>query len=209
MQKATPSTSLRLLILGGAVAGALATLPRVARAEELAPPTAAASAPASGGSASGATPASAFGADGAWVLSVQSYASGSSTNSFFLQKVSGEATTVEIKPAIDYFIGGGVSVGGVVGVIHSSSTTVDFGVRAGFNQRIVSKISFWPTAGAYGSFRDSSGNTSTTAAAVVYAPFLFHPVEHFFLGAGPFLGYQFHGGDFTEYGLDFVIGGWL
>ena len=31
---------------------------------------------------------------------------------------------------------------------------------------------------------------------------------HFFLGAGPFLSYLVKGGD-TEYGLDFVIGGWL
>jgi hypothetical protein len=45
--------------------------------------------------------------------------------------------------------------------------------------------------------------------AEVFAPFLYHPVEHLLLGVGPFLGYQFHGGDYTEYGLDFVIGGWL
>jgi hypothetical protein len=204
MQKTTPWTSLRLLILGGVAAGALTALPRAATAQDLAPPTAVASAPAAA-----AAPAAAFGANGAWVLSVQSHAAGSSTASFFLQKVSGGGTTVSIQPALDYFIGSGVSVGGAVGFTHSDSTTVTFGARAGFNQPLMEKLSFWPTAGIYGSYHSGNGNSSTTAAAEIYAPFLYHPAQHFFLGVGPFLGYQFHGGTFTEYGLDFVVGGWL
>jgi hypothetical protein len=204
MLKTTPSTSLRLLILGGVAAGALTALPGAARAQDLAPPTAAASAPAAT-----AAPASSFGSGGAWVLSVQSHAAGNSTASFFLQKVSGGNTTVTVQPALDYFIASGVSVGGVVGFTHSSSTTVNFGARAGFNQPLVDKVSFWPTAGVYGSYLNGNGNSSTTAAVEVYAPFLYHPVQHFFVGVGPYLGYQFHGGTFTEYGLDLVIGGWL
>jgi hypothetical protein len=204
MQKTTPSTFLRLLILGGVAVGALTALPRAARAQDLAPPTAAASAPAAA-----AAPASSFGAGGAWVLSVQSHAAGNSTASFFLQKVSGGNTTVNVQPALDYFIGNGISVGGVVGLSHSTSTTVSFGARAGFNQPLVDKVSFWPTAGVYGSYFSSSGNSNTTAAAEIYAPFLYHPAQHFFVGVGPYLGYQFHGGTFTEYGLDLVIGGWL
>ncbi len=209
MQKTTPSTFLRLLMLGSLAAGALTALPRTAFGEDLAPPTAAASEPAAGGFAPTAAPASAFGAGGAWVLSVQSHAAGSSTASFFLQKVSGGGTTVSVQPALDYFIGSGVSVGGVVGFFYSGSTTVDFGARAGFNQALTGKFTFWPTAGVYGAYHTGNGTSSSSAAAEIYAPFLFHPVQHFFLGAGPFLGYQFHGGSFTEYGLDFVIGGWL
>jgi len=203
MQKITPWRSVRLLALGALTAGALTALPVAARAEDLAPPTAAASAPAAS-----AAPASNFGATGSWVLSVQSHAAGNSTASFFLQKVSGAGTTVTIQPALDYFLGGGVSVGGVVGFTHSSSTTVNFGARAGFNQPLVDKFTFWPTAGVYASYLNGN-NSSTTAAAEVYAPFLFHPAQHFFVGVGPYLGYQFHGGTFTEYGLDLVIGGWL
>ncbi len=208
MQKTTPATSLRLLILGGLAAGALAALPRVARAQELAPPGASASAPSE--SLGAPTNASTtFGAAGTWVLSVQSHNAGSSSASFFFDKVSGGTTTLTIEPALDYFIAGGISVGGAVGYTYSGSSTVNFGARAGFNQSIAKKISFWPTAGVYGSFFESNGNSSTTAAAEVYAPFLYHPADHFFLGVGPFLGYGFHGGTYTEYGLDFVIGGWL
>jgi hypothetical protein len=192
------------LILGGLAAGALTALPGAARAQDLAPPTAAASAPAPS-----AAPASSFGAGGGWVLSVQSHNFGNATSSFFLQKVSGGPTTVNVQPALDYFIGSGISVGGTVGFIHSSSTTVSFGARAGFNQPLVEKVSFWPTAGVYASYLNGSGNSSTTAAAAVYAPFLYHPVQHFFVGVGPYLGYQFHGSTDTEYGLDLVIGGWL
>jgi hypothetical protein len=204
MQTTTPWTSLRLLILGGLAAGTLTALPGAARAQDLAPPTAAASAPAS----PAAAPAGSFGASGSWALSVQSHAAGNSTASFFLQKVSGGDTTVTVQPALDYFIGSGISVGGVVGFSHSSSTTVNFGARAGFNQPLMDKVTFWPTAGIYGSYHNGD-TSSTTAAAEVYAPFLYHPVQHFFVGVGPYLGFQFHGGDFTEYGLDLVIGGWL
>jgi hypothetical protein len=208
MQKTPPWASLRLLVISGLAVGALTALPGVARAEELAPPTAGASAPAAP-----AAPASNFGGSGSWVLSVQSHAAGNSTASFFFQKVSGGGWTVTVQPALDYFLGSGVSVGGVVGFSHSSSgssssTTVNFGARAGFNQPLADKLTFWPTAGVYGSYLNSNGS-STTAAAEVYAPFLYHPVQHFLVGVGPYLGFQFHGGDFTEYGLDLVIGGWL
>ena len=203
MEKTTPRTSLRLLILGSAAAGALAALPCTARAQDLAPPTAAASAPAPA-----AASASSFGAGGEWVLSVQSHNFGSASSSFFLQKTAGGGTTVTVQPALDYFIGSGISVGGTVGFIHSSSTTVNFGARAGFNQGLTDKVSFWPTGGVYGNY--FHGDSSSTAAQVaIYAPFLYHPVQHFFVGIGPYLGYQFHGGSDTEYGLDFVIGGWL
>jgi hypothetical protein len=201
----SPWTSLRLSILGGLAAGALAGSPRPALAQELAPPTAAASAPAPS-----AAPATTFGAAGSWVLSVQSHAPGNSTSSFFLQKVSGGDLNVTIQPALDYFIGNGVSVGGVVGFSHGgSTTTVDLGARAGFNQGLTDKLTFWPTGGIYASYQSGMGNSSTTAQLVIYAPFLYHPVAHFFLGAGPYLDYQVHPTGYSEYGLDFVIGGWL
>jgi hypothetical protein len=210
MQKTTPSTSLRLLTLGGLAAGALAALPGPVLAQELAPPTAAASAPAATTVGLGAAaPARAFGAGGVWVLSVQSHAAGSSTASFSLQKVSGGNTTIAVQPALDYFIGNGISVGGAVGFVYSGSTSVAFGARAGFNQSLTDKFTFWPTAGVYGAYHSGNGSSFSTASVEVYAPFLYHPVEHFFLGVGPFLGDQFHGGAYTEYGLDFVIGGWL
>ena len=186
--------------------------PRAARAQELAPPTAATSA-RSGGSASGSPAAStSFGAAGAWVLSVQSFNAGSATPSLFFAKQASGGWRFLLQPGLDYFIGNGISVGGVVGFGYTSgspaTTVVNLGARAGFNQGLNEHVSFWPTIGVDGSYVHNTGSNST-AALEVFAPFLYHVAPHFFLGAGPFLSYLVKGGPDTEYGLDFVIGGWL
>ena len=215
-----PSTSpVRLLTratFGIALALAVLVLlaaPRAARAQELAPPTAATSAP-SGGTASGspAAPASSFGVAGAWVVSVQSFNAGSATPSLFFDKQASGGWRLLLQPGLDYFIGNGISVGGVVGFGYTSgspaTTTFNLGARAGFNQGLNEHVSFWPTIGIDGSYIHNTGSSST-AALEVFAPFLYHAAPHFFLGAGPFLSYLVKGGPDTEYGLDFVIGGWL
>jgi hypothetical protein len=203
MQKTTPWTALRLLIVGGLAAGALTTLPRAARAQDLAPPTAAASAPAAA-----TTPtATSFGVAGEWAVSFATYNGGPS---FHLSKQSSGGSSVLIQPALDYFIASGVSVGGLVGFSYDGSATgINLGARAGFNQALTERVSFWPTAGIVGNYLTSNGTSSSTATLVVLAPFLFHPAQHFFLGVGPFLSYLVKGGPDTQYGLDFVIGGWL
>ena len=208
-----PSTSsVRLLTriaVGVALALALAVVPRPTQAQDLAPPTAATSAP-SGGPAS--PPAASFGVAGAWVISVQSYNAGSATPSFFFAKQASGGWSLLLQPGLDYFIGNGISVGGVVGFGHSSgnpsTNVVNLGARAGFNQGLNQHVSFWPTIGIDGSFTHNT-TTNSTAALEVFAPFLYHVAPHFFLGAGPFLSYLVKGGPDTQYGLDFVIGGWL
>jgi len=209
-----PSTSSVRFLTRAAVCVALAltvaVVPRSAWAQELAPPTAATSAP-SGGSG-WASPAASFGVAGAWVISVQSYNAGSATPSLFFAKQASGGETVLIQPGLDYFIGNGISVGGVVGFGYTSgspaTTTVNLGARAGFNQGLNQHVSFWPTLGIDGSYSHNTGSNST-AALEVFAPFLYHVAPHFFLGVGPFLSYLVKGGPDTQYGLDFVIGGWL
>jgi hypothetical protein len=210
MPSTSPVRSLTRAAVGLTLALAVATAPRAARAQELAPPTAGSSAPSGGSvSASPAAAASNFGGAGAWVISMQSYNAGSATPSFFFAKHASGGSTVFVQPGLDYFIGNGISVGGVVGLIHSSgSTTVNFGARAGFNQGLTEHVSFWPTVGVDGSYNHTTTST-TTAQLEVFAPFLYHVAPHFFLGAGPFLSYFVKGGPDTQYGLDFVIGGWL
>ena len=167
---------------GSVVAVALLLVSSTARAQELAPPTA-------GASAGGGSPApTIFGGDGEWVLSVASFNNGTSA---FFDKQAGGGYKVFIQPALDYFLGSGVSVGGLLGFIHSEgSTTFDFGARAGFNQAMTARASFWPTVGIVGSYQTSSGSM---AELVVLAPVLYHPAPHFFLGAGPFLSYVVKG----------------
>jgi hypothetical protein len=204
-----PVRSLTRAAAGFALALTVATAPPAARAQELAPPTAATSAP-SGGTASGSpAAASSFGVAGTWVISVQSYNAGSATPSFFFAKQASGGEAVVVQPGLDYFIGNGISVGGVVGVAHSSgSTTVNLGARAGFNQGLSGHVSFWPTIGVDGSYTHTTTSNSS-AQLEVFAPFLYHIAPQFFLGAGPFLSYFLKGGPDTQYGLDFVIGGWL
>ena len=213
MPLTSPVRSLTRAAVGIALTMVVATAPGAVRAQELAPPTAASSAP-SGGSASAfpGAAASSFGVAGEWVVSVQSLNAGSATPSFFFDKHASGGTTVFIQPGLDYFIGNGISVGGVVGFGFTSgnpnSTTVNLGARAGFNQGLTEHVSFWPTIGIDGSYNHATTSNST-AQLEVFAPFLYHVAPHFFLGAGPFLSYYVKGGPDTQYGLDFVIGGWF
>src|SRR4051794_7277785 len=131
MHSTSPVRLLTRAVVGLALVLAVGTAPRAARAQDLAPPTAATSAP-SGGSASAAA-ATSFGVAGAWVVSVQSYNAGSPTPSFFFEKQASGGSSLLIQPGLDYFIGNGISVGGVVGLGFSSgspnTTAVKLGAR--------------------------------------------------------------------------------
>jgi hypothetical protein len=193
------------------VALALVAAPRAARAQEETPPAPAASTSSSGGGFAPAPLGGArFGVTGEWVLSVQSYNAGAATPSFFLAKQSGGGTSFSIRPGLDYFLGSAISVGGSVGLGYSGGyTTVGLGARAGFNVVLTDRVTFWPTVGIAGAYTSGNNTSSSTAALEVFAPFLYHAAPHFFLGAGPFVSYLVYGGPSTQYGLDFVIGGWL
>jgi hypothetical protein len=195
-----PSTRLVLfatLLLAGSTARA--------EGEEAAPfanPPPAAFAPAHGGGS--------FGGATQWVLSMAT-ATGSST--FFLHKVSGGSWELNLQPALDYFITDRVSIGGLVGVDHTSgdagATTVSVGARAGFNVNVVDRVTFWPTAGLYVSHVSLPHDSNTATRLAIFAPFLFHPAPHIFVGAGPSFQLGLSGGDYKLYGLDVIIGGWI
>lgn len=183
---------------------------RAARAQdETAPPAPVASTSSGGGFAPAPLAGARFGVTGEWVLSVESYSAGAATPSFFFAKQSGGGSTFSIRPALDYFLGSSISIGGAVGIGYlGGNTTVSLGARAGFNMGITDRVTFWPTAGIDGSYTSGNHTSSSGAALGIFAPFLYHAAPHFFLGAGPFLSYDVNGGANT-YGLDFVIGGWL
>jgi hypothetical protein len=151
-----------------------------------------------------------FGAPTQWVLSMAT-ATGSST--FFLHKASGGGWEVNLQPALDYFIADRISIGGLVGVDHTSgdegTTTVSLGARAGFNLPLVDRITLWPTAGVFVSHTSLPHDSNTASRLAVFAPFLYHAAPHVFVGAGPSFVYGLSGGDYKLYGLDLIIGGWL
>jgi hypothetical protein len=146
--------------------------------------------------------------------------------------------TLNIEPAIDYFVIQNLSVGGLVQFDHTnssdaaagSSNSWGVGARVGYNLAIGDALSFWPKLGflyrgeSFSSTQPGSPQASTSGGAfdlVVFAPLLLHPINHFFPGIGPFVqtdlaASQSKGGSSvsdpskqTSYGLMFDLGGWM
>lgn len=142
--------------------------------------------------------------------------------------VDGSTTELTLRPAVDYFVVNNVSVGGFVGLDYTStsgahSTTFAIGPRAGYNLAFAERFSFWPKLG----FSYSSSNTTYSTAVVpgtepslnvsgnhlalnLFAPLMFHPVQHFFLGFGPALDVDLTGdARQTTIAGRLTLGGWL
>lgn len=149
----------------------------------------------------------------------------------------GSSFTFVIQPSADYFVIDNLSLGGFVSYEHLSTSnggntanTDTFGVgpRIGYDIRIGNSFSFWPKALVeYAESSTSSGGVSNGGdgwTIGIFAPFLFHPVQHFFLGLGPILTTQVSSNashsqngqstsisapQATTYGLAFTLGGWV
>lgn len=154
--------------------------------------------------------ATAFGAPGAWVFSFQTADSGSGF--FLFHKTSGGNLTFQLNPGVDYFLAPNLSLGANIDYTYNSGPGggSDFGagVRAGYNLNInaAPAIGFWPMARF---FVMHSHSQSTDTALSIFAPFLWHLVPHFFMGAGPSVYIGLSGLTYTQYGIDFILGGWL
>lgn len=142
--------------------------------------------------------------------------------------VSGGTTSIQLAPAADYFVINGLSVGGFVGFDYATSGDNDssrfsIGPRVGYNFPFSDLVSIWPKAGFSFAHTSSTvtvvgpGNTkfSTTNSADAFAlnlfvPVMFHPVQHFFGGFGPFLDTDLSGdARATAFGGKLTIGGWI
>ena len=69
----------------------------------------------------------------------------------------------------------------------SSVTTFGIAPQVGYNLGLTDSISFWPKLyfGYTSSSTNNNGPTFSSGALGIYAPFLYHPVQHLFLGLGP------------------------
>ncbi|MEO7667708.1 MAG: hypothetical protein ABI560_04370 [Myxococcales bacterium] len=137
----------------------------------------------------------------------------------------GTSTTFEVQPALDYFVSTNVSVGGLVGIRRDSddsdhSTIFSIGPRVGYNINIGSAASLWIRIGlGYEHQSIAIGSVDRSGWAIpltLYAPFLWHPVPHFFLGAGPFLSTDLvakvdgnNDSKRTDIGLSSTVGGYF
>ncbi|HXJ19952.1 MAG TPA: hypothetical protein VMT03_06920 [Polyangia bacterium] len=151
--------------------------------------------------------AAGFGETGALVFTYQTADPG--TGYFLFHKTSGGGSTFQLNPSVDYFLAPSISLGATVMFTHDSGggNSYGAGVHAGYNLNVnaAPAVGFWPMARFF--VIHSPQVTSTEVS--IFAPFLWHLVPHFFLGAGPSLQIGLSGGSYTQYGIDFMLGGWI
>jgi hypothetical protein len=144
--------------------------------------------------------------------------------------VDGSTTAIVLRPAVDYFVADYISIGGFLGLDYAStpggsSTTFSIGPRVGYNIPLSERFSLWPKLGfafastsqqqddtelATGQTVDSDDETNTSLQLNLFAPFMFHPVEHFFVGVGPAFDLDLTGDNkATTIAARLTLGGWL
>jgi len=167
------------------------------------------------------SPSGVFGERGQLTISSDAGLSISNTST---SGVDGSSTNLTLRPAVDYFVLNNVSVGGFVGLDYTTAggahtTTFAIGPRVGYNLAFSELFSFWPKLGFSYSSSSASGNVTVPGAPSadgnhlalnVFAPVMFHPVQHFFLGFGPALDTDLTGdAKQTIIAGRLTIGGWM
>jgi len=144
----------------------------------------------------------------------------------FHYNTESEASQFNLAPAIDYFIAPRLSVGGQFVFRYASNdpyseTEFGLGPRIGFNLALAPMFSLWLKAGFLFTHLTESADMGSVSVSRssnflelgVAAPFLFHPVPHFFIGFGPIFSGKVAGGQsndrFLVIALETVVGGYF
>ncbi len=105
-----------------------------------------------------------------------------------------------LEPGADYFIKENLSVGSSLRIRayfgDADSTGISLTVRGGYNIPLADRVSVWPQASLGRNLGDEQVfpfgaegfGTDATLNLDLYAPFLFHLTNNFFVGGGPRLG---------------------
>jgi hypothetical protein len=136
----------------------------------------------------------------------------------------GSGIDFSLSPAADFFVVEGLSVGadvffGTATPPHGiTETSWGIAPRVGYNLWLCDTISFWPKAYfGYAAFSAGNNDGNINSSGVgIFAPFLFHPVPHFFLGIGPNFFTQLSNNvqnqseaKATQVGVQATFGGWF
>jgi len=168
----------------------------------------------------GGGPSRVFGESGQLALS--------SDVALLIQHSSQDATTIQFAPAADFFVTRNFSVGGTIAIDYvaakdSTTTRFSIGPRVGYNVAFTDNLGVWPKLGFSYSHTNVStdlpvGDKETDLVASasgdhitlnLFAPVMFHPVPHFFVGFGPFLDVDLSGKNkTTTFGGRLTLGGW-
>ncbi len=151
--------------------------------------------------------AAGFGGLGQLVLSM-----GPTADEHLFFHKGGGSWQLQLAPAADYFIAPHVSVGGIVRYGHASggtgSDTFGLTARAGYAVGINDRFGVWPLVGLAFGHTSVNHSSSSNTSVVLYAPFMFHPAAHFFVGLGPSFRINLSG-DSNQFGIDSMLGGWF
>lgn len=168
------------------------------------------------------TPAAMFGAEGQIAISSDV---GLSIEHRTVSGEGGSTTTMQLRPGLDYFIIDNLTIGGFLGLDYvkvptGDTTSFALGPRLGYNIPFSPSFSVWPRIGF--SFAhitqttevdptgDDDSISSTSLALNLFAPVMFHPVEHFFLGFGPAFDVDLTGDvKATIIAARLTLGGWF
>lgn len=173
------------------------------------------------------SPSGVFGAQGQLTISSDAGLSISNTS---IADVDGSTTTLILRPAVDYFVIDYLSLGGFLGVQYDSTssgstTAISIGPRVGYNIPLSERFSVWPKLGFSfastseetedvtvpgGGTVEGQDETNTSLQLNLFAPFMFHPVQHFFLGFGPAFDLDLTGDSkATTIAARLTLGGWM
>jgi hypothetical protein len=173
------------------------------------------------------SPSGIFGSKGQLAISSDAGISISNTS---ISDVDGSTTTLVLRPAVDYFVIDYLSIGGFLGLQYDStpggsSTAISIGPRVGYNIPLSERLSLWPKVGfsfastsqsqddvelPTGGTIEGDDESSTSLQLNLFAPFMFHPVEHFFIGFGPAFDLDLTGDNkATTIAARLTLGGWL
>jgi hypothetical protein len=142
---------------------------------------------------------------------------------------SSDVTRIQLGPAADYFVIENLSIGGIIMLDYQNTANADttrfmIGPRVGYNIPFTDMLGLWPKLG-FSFTHDSvstelpTGDDNTELTATrggshftlnLFAPLMFHPVTHFFVGFGPFLDADLSGDNkVTVFGGRLTVGGWF
>jgi hypothetical protein len=174
------------------------------------------------------SPSGVFGSEGQIAISSDAGLSISNTS---ISGVDGSTTSLVLRPAVDYFVIDYLSIGGFLGVQYDSTsggstTAISIGPRVGYNIPLSERFSIWPKIGfSFASTSQSTDDTTVPGGAVtiegddetntnlqlnLFAPVMFHPVQHFFLGFGPAFDLDLTGDNkATTIAARLTLGGWM
>ncbi len=173
------------------------------------------------------SPSGIFGSKGQLAISSDAGISISNTS---ISDVDGSTTSLVLRPAVDFFVIDYLSIGGFLGLQYDStpggsSTAISIGPRVGYNIPLSERLSLWPKVGfsfastsqsqddielPTGGTIEGDDESSTSLQLNLFAPFMFHPVEHFFIGFGPAFDLDLSGDNkATTIAARLTLGGWL